>query len=141
MWSASCNHLFSSLGVGLSQRFHNGDCTANDGTSCKFTVTVTDTEKPTITCPGNISIGCGPDLLVPVSFAATAHDNCDPNPTLTYSPASGSSFGVGSTTVNCTAKDASGNQSTCSFTVTRAPLDFAGFLPPIGGADATGGSF
>jgi hypothetical protein len=31
--------------------------------------------------------------------------------------------------------------STCSFTVTRAPLEFSGFLAPISGADSTGGSF
>jgi hypothetical protein len=39
------------------------------------------------------------------------------------------------------ATDSSGNQSHCDFTVTRAPLGFTGFLSPIGGADATGGSF
>jgi hypothetical protein len=43
--------------------------------------------------------------------------------------------------VTCTATDASGNQSSCTFTVTRAPLDFTGFLSPVGGADTTGGSF
>jgi hypothetical protein len=86
-------------------------------------------------------VGCNVGLLVPVSFAATAHDNCDPNPSLTYSIAPGSGFPVGITTVTCTARDVSGNQSSCTFTVTRAPLDFDGFSSPIGGADATGGSF
>jgi hypothetical protein len=33
------------------------------------------------------------------------------------SPASGSTFPVGTTTVTCTATDASGNTATCSFTV------------------------
>jgi hypothetical protein len=43
--------------------------------------------------------------------------------------------------VACTATDASGNHSTSSFTVTRAPLSFTGFLDPVSGADASGGSF
>jgi len=119
--------------------------TATDGSgnqsSCSFSVTVNDAEKPTISCPGNITLGCSVDSLTPVNFSATAHDNCDPNPTLTYSIAPGSGFPAGTTTITCTARDASGNQSSCNFTVTRAALDFTGFLSPIGGADANGGSF
>ena len=122
------------------------NCTAIDGSgntaNCYFAVAVNDTEKPHITCPANIAIGCSVNLLVPVTFAATATDNCDPSPTVTCSPASGSGFPIGTTTVTCTATDASGNSSLpCSFTVTRAALGFTGFLAPIGGADATGGSF
>jgi hypothetical protein len=48
---------------------------------------------------------------------------------------------VGTTTVTCTATDAAGNSSSTTFAVTRAPLAFTGFLSPIGGADASGGSF
>ncbi|MDO7877571.1 FG-GAP-like repeat-containing protein [Hymenobacter sp. ASUV-10] len=44
-------------------------------------------------------------------------DNCSA-PTVSFSPASGSFFAVGSTPVTATATDASGNQSTVSFTVT-----------------------
>ncbi|MBI3853153.1 MAG: HYR domain-containing protein [Verrucomicrobia bacterium] len=98
------------------------------------------TVSPTITCPADINLPCSLDLLVPVTFAATATDHCDPSPTIAYSQPSGSGFPVGTTTVTCTATGASG-KSVCSFTVTRAVLGFAGFLPPIGGADATGGSF
>jgi hypothetical protein len=39
--------------------------------------------------------------------------------------------------------DTTGNAATCSFTVTRAAgcqFQFTGFLPPIGGADGTGGT-
>ncbi|MBI3414574.1 MAG: HYR domain-containing protein, partial [Verrucomicrobia bacterium] len=96
---------------------------------------------PTINCPANIALPCSIDGLVPVSFAATATDNCDATPAITYSIAPGSGFPVGTTTVTSTATDASGNHSSCSFNVTRPALDFTGFLPPIGGADATGGSF
>ncbi|MBI5384467.1 MAG: PxKF domain-containing protein, partial [Verrucomicrobia bacterium] len=100
-----------------------------------------DTMAPIIQCPSDILVPCAVDLLVPVSFAASATDVCDPSPTITYSVQTGSGFPVRTTTVICTATDASGNVSSCSFSVTRAPLSFAGFLPPIGGADTTGGSF
>jgi hypothetical protein len=100
-----------------------------------------DTTPPAITCPANITLACNLDPLVPVFFSAIATDNCDSSPTVTCSPPSGSGFAVGTTTVNCMATDASGNQSSCSFTVTRAPLGFVGFSSPLGGADTTGGSF
>ena len=100
-----------------------------------------DITPPQIASLADITVSCSTELLVPVTFSVMATDNCDPAPVVTCSPASGSGFPVGTTTVSCTATDASGNSSTRSFTVTRAALGFAGFLPPIGGADATGGSF
>jgi hypothetical protein len=109
--------------------------------SCEATVTVIDTTPPVVTCPANFSIGCSVDLLTPAAFSVTAADNCDPNPTVTYSTQPGSGFRVGATAVTCTATDSSGNPSSCTFTVNRAPLGFTGFLTPVGGADATGGSF
>ena len=48
----------------------------------------------------------------------TATDNCDPSPTVVCSPASGSAFPVGTTTVTCTATDDCGNESTSTFDVT-----------------------
>jgi hypothetical protein len=105
------------------------------------TVTVTDHEPPAISCPADLAIGCSVERLVPLSFAATGTDNCDPQPVITYSTEPGSGFPVGVTTVTTVATDASGNQADCSFTVTREALGFEGFLPPIDGADATGGSF
>jgi hypothetical protein len=47
----------------------------------------------------------------------SATDNCDPNPSVSCSPASGSSFPKGTNTVTCTAMDASGNSSNCMFNV------------------------
>ncbi|MEK7674552.1 MAG: HYR domain-containing protein [Verrucomicrobiota bacterium] len=102
---------------------------------------VGDNTPPTISCPANITVPCSVALLAPVTFSVTATDGSDPSPTVTCSPPSGSGFPIGTTTVQCTARDASGNEAVCSFTVTRAPLAFSGFLSPIGGADATGGDF
>ena len=96
--------------------------TAQDGTGnttiCSFEVTVSDDEAPVVTCPANIQSGtdtgtCG----ATISFAATATDNCTAT-TLTYSHASGSVFPLGTTTVNVTAQDGTGNTTICSFEVT-----------------------
>jgi hypothetical protein len=48
----------------------------------------------------------------------TATDNCDPNPTESCTPPSGSTFPLGMTTVTCTATDACGNEGKCTFKVT-----------------------
>ena len=81
-------------------------------------ITVTDNERPMLTVPANIVVNapatqCG----ATATFAPTATDNCA-GATVVASPASGSTFAVGTTTVNVTATDASGNVSTGSFTVT-----------------------
>ena len=96
-------------------------CTAAPET-CIFTVTVNDTQPPSITCPANVTavtaLTCPATTATAVSFPdPTASDNC-PGVTVACVPASGSIIPVGTTTVTCTATDASGNTATCSFTVT-----------------------
>ncbi|MEJ5277158.1 MAG: right-handed parallel beta-helix repeat-containing protein [Thermogemmata sp.] len=108
---------------------------------CGQPVVQGDAEPPVIHCPGEIRVHCSPDPLVPVTFAVSASDGVDPSPLVTCDPPSGSGFPVGEVVVTCTASDAAGNVAACSFKVIRAPLEFDGFLPPIGGSDATGGSF
>src|SRR4030095_4699455 len=51
-----------------------------------------------------------------VSYAPTASDNCA-GTSVVCVPVSGSLFRVGDSTVQCTATDASANQSSCSFNV------------------------
>lgn len=59
-----------------------------------------------------------------------AVDIVDPDPAVECSPASGSTFAPGTTTVTCTATDASGNSMSRSFDVTVA-FRFNGFAPPV----------
>lgn len=98
-------------------------CTATDASnntgSCTFTVTVNDNQNPTLTCPGNITTNTASDQCTAVvSFTTpTASDNCS-GASVSCVPASGSTFQRGTTTVTCTATDASNNSATCSFTVT-----------------------
>lgn len=98
-------------------------CTADDGaghtTNCSFTVTVLDSQPPTLTCPANIVTNPPAGIFqVPVNFATpVATDNC-PGPSVVCSPASGSMFGDGTTIVSCKATDTAGNTNLCTFTVT-----------------------
>jgi hypothetical protein len=114
----------------------NGSTTATAGSlgTGDFTATVTDAfgctavqhttissgdhTPPTLSCPGNIAI-CGADI---VDYPTpTASDNCNLNgatPILVSGLPSGSAFTDGVTTQVFSVTDASGNASTCSFSVT-----------------------
>ena len=86
--------------------------------TCSLTVTVNDTQAPSITCPANLAVvgptpGSGAVATYPPPVAT---DNC-PGVMTSCTPPSGSSFSLGTTTVTCTATDTSGNTATCSFTV------------------------
>ncbi len=93
------------------------DACGNSAT-CTQRVIVVDGQPPTISCPGNILANATDPGGAVITFAATAMDNCDSNLTVNCSPASGSEFAVGTTSVNCTVVDTAGNSNACSFTVT-----------------------
>ncbi len=88
--------------------------------TASFTITVRDTTPPVITAvPANIAVEATGPAGAAVTYApVAATDSVDPTPTVSYSRASGATFPVGTTTVTVTAKDASNNQSTATFTVT-----------------------
>lgn len=99
-------------------------CTATDSSnntgSCSFTVTVNDTQPPSITCPANVTRDAGPNQCSStVTYPPpTVSDNCPNVGAPVCSPASGSTFPGGTTTVTCTVSDGSNNTASCSFTVT-----------------------
>ena len=92
------------------------DAAANEGTAT-FSVTVSDTTAPVVTAPANISVAATSPAGASVTFTASATDAVGVTE-LTYSPASGSTFPLGTTTVTITAGDAAGNTSTAAFSVT-----------------------
>ncbi|NOT60397.1 MAG: HYR domain-containing protein, partial [Acidobacteria bacterium] len=99
-------------------------CKATDGAgnmsaAKTFTVTVTDTQAPTVTVPSSITMpAAAGTCAATVTFSATAADNCS-GATVSCVPASNTSFPVGTTTVSCKATDGAGNMSAAStFTVT-----------------------
>ncbi|MEI7897215.1 MAG: HYR domain-containing protein, partial [bacterium] len=100
------------------------DASGNGSSTCSFTVTVNDTQKPVITgCPADITrTTTTGQCTAAVSWTEpTATDNCTPSGSLVWSKSHtpGSTFPLGTTTVTYTATDAALNtSSTCSFTVT-----------------------
>jgi probable HAF family extracellular repeat protein len=77
-----------------------------------------DTTPPSLTVPASVAVeATGPGGAV-VAFSVTASDPDDEAGPVTCSPASGSTFPIGTTVVACTSSDTHGNVATESFTVT-----------------------
>jgi hypothetical protein len=98
-------------------------CTAQDtagnsstGTS-SVTVVALDRSAPVITTPAAITVNATSPAGALVTYAVSATDDRDANPVLSCSPKSGTQFAIGTTTVDCTARDSAGNTSLNSFTV------------------------
>jgi hypothetical protein len=97
--------------------------------------TPVDDTPPQLNLPNSLSETATSPDGAPVSYTATATDDVDGNLPVECSPASGSPFPVGTTTVNCSAEDAAGNVATGSFEV-RVLYDFGngsggGFSEPV----------
>jgi hypothetical protein len=93
-----------------------------------FDVTVVDTTAPSIAPHDNVTAeATSADGAVVNYTNPTASDLVDGDVNVDCTPASGSQFPIATTTVNCSATDAAGNESTGSFTVTvqdtLAPTD------------------
>jgi hypothetical protein len=109
-------------------------CTATDAhgntASKSFHVNVVDTTPPAVTVPGDTTATATSAAGAAVSFTASATDAVSGPVSVSCSPASGSTFPLGTTTVTCTATDAAGNRATRTFQVTVA-YAWSGVLPPI----------
>lgn len=119
----------SSFPVGLTVV----NCTGRDGSNnlvagCSFTVRVNSSSTCAITCPASpVTASENPpnsgsatvNYPAPTTAGNCSTLTCNPGPSGSFccNPPSGSSFGVGTTTVNCSATDPAGNTSSCSFTV------------------------
>jgi hypothetical protein len=98
-------------------------CTATDGsgnsTTQTFPVSVHLNAGPVLILPANVTVEGNTTGGARVTFVATAtdaEDNPDPSPTCT--PASGSVFGLGATTVSCNVTDSGGLTDRGTFRVT-----------------------
>jgi sarcosine oxidase delta subunit len=107
------------------------------------TITIRDTVAPVITrCPSDTTLYTAPGSCSAfLSFSATATDSCSLF-AISYDIPSGSSFAVGTDTVQVTARDSCGNVSTCSFVVTVVDTLRPTILCPVNttiacGADTT----
>lgn len=71
-----------------------------------------------ISVPGSISVNADGPPGASVSYSASAIDDTGGPVPISCSPASGTTFAVGATTVACNAQDSSGNDATTTFVVT-----------------------
>ncbi|MBS4032005.1 MAG: HYR domain-containing protein [Clostridiales bacterium] len=107
------------------------------------TATPSDIIPPVLELPADITAeATGPAGAI-VTFAVSATDDVDGSVTANATPASGSTFALGTTTVNVSATDTAGNIANGSFTVTvqdttppsiTAPADFSVEGNTTGGA-------
>lgn len=109
-------------------------CSATDAhtntASGSFTVTVQDTTAPTLNLPNNITVNPTSNSQAVVNYSASASDIVDGSVAISCSPASGSTFSIGTTTVNCSATDSHHNTATGSFTVSVVYV-WTGFFQPV----------
>lgn len=87
------------------------------GFANSFQVTV-DSTPPVLILPANMTVVADSLNETIVTYTVSASDNTDPSVEVTCDPASGSSFLVGTTTVNCAATDSAGNTIHGSFDIT-----------------------
>jgi gliding motility-associated-like protein len=131
--------IFTGLGsgstfpVGTSTEIFEVVDAAGNTAQCSFDITVIDTELPSITCPGNITLNndagiCGGT----VSFAAPlTADNCPgSSATLISGFNSGSLFPIGTTTNTFEVIDAASNTAQCSFDVTIIDTELPTIICP-----------
>jgi CshA-type fibril repeat protein len=111
----------SAFPIGTTTNIYTVTDAAGNSTTCSFTITITDTELPQITCPANISqnVDAGNCTAVVNFIAPVGTDNCAGATTVqTAGLASGAAYPVGVTTNTFKVTDAAGNTAQCSFTVT-----------------------
>ena len=93
--------------------------TSGNTNSCTQTVTVKDTQPPTITCPANVMVSTDPGTCsatnVALGMPLATNDNCGILSVTNDAPAV---FPMGTTTVTWTVTDTSGNTDACTQTVT-----------------------
>ena len=117
------------------------DCSARDAhgnpAAGTFRVTVVDTTAPALSLPGNRNVQATTAAGASVTYSASARDLVDGAVTPSCSPASGSTFPVGTTTVTCSARDTRGNTRSGSFTVTVTPLPRPDLVVAVTGTSFT----
>lgn len=108
----------SSFPVGTTTvKCTSADGSGNVGTNT-FTITITDRTPPLLALPSAPVVSSTAGDSTPVTFTVTAFDLVDGATVVSCTPASGSAFPPGITTVTCSSTDAHHNTATASFNVT-----------------------
>ena len=128
----------ATLNVSLPKGSHTITLTVTDTGGGSDTddvvVNIVDTTSPVIDCPDdvivNLPLNSTATSMIVNYPAVTATDGCSSSVNVTSSPASGSVFPIGATTVNASADDGTTTPSTCTFKVI-VQYNFAGFFQPV----------
>jgi hypothetical protein len=82
-----------------------------------ITVTIEDNDLPEVKNPGTQTREATSAAGAAVTLSTVAKDDVSPDLRVNFSPASGSTFGLGTTSVTASATDAAGNTGTTTFDV------------------------
>lgn len=128
--SSGCNPSSgSTFPIGVNTVVCNAvDNAGNTGTDT-FTITVSDTTAPTAAVIVSSPVEATGPSGAPVTYTVDASDN-DEIDTVSCTPPSGSTFGLGTTTINCTVTDPSSNSTPASGTVTVVDTTAPGIAVP-----------
>ncbi|HJW27766.1 MAG TPA: hypothetical protein VJ508_00780, partial [Saprospiraceae bacterium] len=93
------------------------DC--SNSSTCVQVITIDDSMSPAITCPANVTLECTANTLPPNTGSATATDNCDATPEVTYTDVTTGGPCPQQYTITRTwkAQDDCSNSSTCVQTI------------------------
>jgi hypothetical protein len=108
------------LSVSINDKEVDGVNTQNNVATVESrVVSIADTTAPAVFCPTSMTVSAqsGQSSAV-VSYAPPKVSDNRSISSVNCSPASGTAFSVGVTTVTCTASDAAGNLGRCTFTIT-----------------------
>ena len=115
---ASCtpDHVFNSSGTTASTSGTATDYAGNSASASFGPITI-DKVPPSLTVPANMTVNATSPAGATVNWGVTPSDGLSGISSVVCSPASGSVFPIGLTTVTCTATDNAGNAAPKSFTV------------------------
>src|SRR5439155_1568674 len=104
----------------ISRTYRATDLCGNSAT-CAQTITVQDTNPPSLTCPTNLTVSCATLVPAPDTNSVTTSDNCAGSVTVSWEGDSISSSNCASRFVisrTYRATDLCGNSATCAQTIT-----------------------
>lgn len=110
-------------------------CSASDKAGNKaegsFTVTVQDTTAPVLAKPADLALTATSATGAPATYSPTGSDAVDGTMAAVCTPASGSTFALGTTQVSCTATDGKGNKSAAQVFNVTVTVPWSNLLQPI----------
>lgn len=115
--SATVSQTVSTEGANQSATGTCQDLAGNIATATQSGINI-DKTNPTLNLPPNMTVEATSLAGAVVNYSASASDNLDAAPSFNCSPASGSTFVIGTTMVNCTVTDLASNTAFGNFNIT-----------------------